>query len=544
MQGPKIDKVIFWVALVVILCFSVPLVLFPSEGKAVLSTALGWTTKTLGWGYLWFTIGAFGVLLYYALGKYGNVRFGGPDARPEFSLPSWVAMLFCAGIGASVMYWGTIEWAYYYSGPPFGMEPKSKEATEWAAMYGLFHWGFTAWAVYCIPTLPLAYLYWNRKRPVLRLSAACAGVIGDRAAKGIPGKVIDILFMFGLIGGVGTSIGLGTPMLSAGLAELFGLERTFLLDVLVIAIWGAIFGFSVYSGLEKGIRVLSDINLWLIIFVLAFTFLFGPTIFILDTFTNSIGLLIQNFVEMSFYIDPVTKGQNFIAAASEGKSYVDAGGTFPEWWTIFYWRGGSRTPRSWAVRCPHFEGAHDSGADRGGNRRWIARLLDFLRDSRQHEHVLSARRHARHERHGRGRTSAGSDHCDHRGGRGSGTALRRAAPHRVRGARLHIRSNHDGLLRLYPVFGSPPKSRRNRRNRARWHRFFWAIALAVVSLSLMFAGGKDSLKALQAASVVVALPLMVVLILMTVSFMKWLKEDHPAAGETRISVASNPSGSE
>ena len=321
MQGPKIDKVIFWVALIVIVCFSVPLILFPAEGKAVLNTALGWTTKTLGWAYLWFTIAAFGILLYYAFGKFGNVRFGGPDAKPEFSLPSWVAMLFCAGIGASVMYWGTIEWAYYYSGPPFGIEPKSKDAAEWAAMYGLFHWGFTAWAVYCIPTLPLAYLYWNRKRPVLRLSAACAGVIGDRAAQGLPGKIIDILFMFGLIGGVGTSIGLGTPMLSAGLAELFGLERSFGLDVIVIVIWGAIFGFSVYSGLEKGIKVLSDINLWLIVFILLFTFLFGPTIFILDTFTNSIGLLVQNFVEMSFYIDPITKGENFVAAAAEGKSY-------------------------------------------------------------------------------------------------------------------------------------------------------------------------------------------------------------------------------
>ena len=86
MQGPKIDKVIFWVALIVILCFSVPLIMFPAEGKAVLNKALGWTTKTLGWAYLWFTIAAFGILLYYALGKFGNVRFGGPDARPEFSL--------------------------------------------------------------------------------------------------------------------------------------------------------------------------------------------------------------------------------------------------------------------------------------------------------------------------------------------------------------------------------------------------------------------------------------------------------------------------
>ena len=238
------------------------------------------------------------------------MRFGGPDARPEFSLPELGGP--CSSAPASVRASCT---GAPSNGPTTTRVPPSESSRSPRKRPSgrpctvFFHWGFTAWAVYCIPTLPLAYLYWNRKRPVLRLSAACAGVIGDRAAKGIPGKVIDIpLSCSASSGGVGTSIGLGTPMLSAGLAELFGLERTFMLDVLVIAIWGAIFGFSVYSGLEKGIKVLSDINLWLIVFVLAFTFLFGPTIFILDTFTNSIGLLIQNFVEMSFYVDPITKG--------------------------------------------------------------------------------------------------------------------------------------------------------------------------------------------------------------------------------------------
>ena len=197
MDGPKIDKTIFWMALVVIVAFAVPLVVWPAEGKAMLGTALSWSTKTLGWLFLWFTIGAFAILIYFAMGKYGKVRFGGPDARPEFSLPSWIAMLFCAGIGANVMYWGTIEWAYYYTGPPFGIEPKSQTAVEWASMYGLFHWGFTAWAVYCIPTLPLAYMYWNRKKPVLRLSSACEGVIGEARAKGFTGKIIDVLFQIG-----------------------------------------------------------------------------------------------------------------------------------------------------------------------------------------------------------------------------------------------------------------------------------------------------------------------------------------------------------
>ena len=542
MQGPRIDKVIFWVALIAILCFSIPLIMFPAEGKAVLNKALAWTTKTLGWAYLWFTIAAFGILLYYALGKYGDVRFGGPEARPEFSLPSWVAMLFCAGIGASVMYWGTVEWAYYYSGPPFGIEPKSREATEWAATYGLFHWGFTAWAVYCIPTLPLAYLYWNRKRPILRLSAACAGVIGDRHAKGLTGKIIDVLFMFGLIGGVGTSIGLGTPMLSAGLAELFGIERSFGLDVVVIVIWGAIFGFSVYSGLEKGIKVLSDINLWLIVFILAFTFLFGPTIFILDTFTNSVGLLVQNFVEMSFYVDPISKADNFIAAAAQGKSYVDSGGTFPEWWTIFYW--------AWWIAYAPFMGLFVARISRGRTIRELiaAEIVGGSLGCWVFFAVL-------------GNTSMffqleGTLDM-------SAMVAQGQAPEAIIATIVAVGDRVLPLgipllvvfVVLAFIFGATTmdssaytlstvatEEQDDVAEPARWHRFFWAIALALVSLSLMFAGGKDSLKALQAASVVVALPLMVVLLLMTASFMKWLEEDHPAAGATRVASGTRSTG--
>ena len=120
------------------------------------------------------------------------------------------------------------------------------------------------------------------------------------------------------------SIGLSTPMLSAGLAELFGFERGFRLDVAVILIWSAIVGFSVYAGLAKGIRVLSDINLGLGAIVLAVVLLCGPTGFIIDTFTNSMGLLVQNFIRMSFYLDPVAKADGFIAALSEGASYVNA----------------------------------------------------------------------------------------------------------------------------------------------------------------------------------------------------------------------------
>ena len=520
MQGPKIDKIIFWTALIVITALVTPLILFEEASKAFLNVLFDFATKKLGWSFLWFTIGAFFILAWLALGRFANVRFGGPNARPQFSMASWVAMLFCAGIGASVMYWGTIEWAYYYSGPPFGIEPKTPKAAEWAAMYGLFHWGFTAWAVYCIPTLPLAYMLWNKKRAVLRLSAACEPVIGTKAAAGWPGKIIDVMFMFGLIGGIGTSMGLGTPMLSAGIAELFGVERSFTLDVIVVIIWAGIFGASVYSGLEKGIKVLSDINLWLILIILGFTFLFGPTVFMLSTFTNSMGLLVSNFVEMSFWTDPIAEGG------------------FPQGWTIFYW--------AWWIAYAPFMGLFVARISYGRTIRQliVAEVVGGSLGCWLFFAIL-------------GNTGMYfdlngivplSEILNSQDGAAAVVATVVGIGENASAFGLSLGFIAPILLIIFIIlafiFGattldssaftlaSVATEEQDDANTepARWHRLFWAIILAVVSLSLMYLGG---LKPLQTASIVVGLPLMVVLAIIVVSFFRWLEQDYPAPDAPR-----------
>ena len=294
---------------------------------------MGFITHGFGFLFLWFTFACLAVLLWFAFGKYGSVRFGGAEAEPEFRTLSWIAMLFCAGIGTSLLYWATIEWVYYYQAPPFGIEAETAEAAHWAAMYGLFHWGPLAWALYCVPALPIAYAFHNRKIPFLRISQACRGVIGDRA-DGPLGKLIDVLFIFGLVGGTGTSLGLGTPILSESISTLTGIERTFALDAFVIVIWTAIFGTTVYLGMEKGIKRLADANVYLGFFLSPSFWFSGPTVFILDTFTNSLGLLATNFLKMSFYTDPV--GQS--GFPRPGRSSTG--------------RGGSPTPRLWGSSWP------------------------------------------------------------------------------------------------------------------------------------------------------------------------------------------------
>jgi BCCT family betaine/carnitine transporter len=234
-------------------------------------------------------------------------------------------MLFCAGIGASILYWGTIEWAYYYQAPPFHVEARSPEAARWAAAYGIFHWGPLAWAIYLIPALPIAYFFYVRHRNVLKVSEALLPVLGERHAHGKTGKLIDVLFVFGMLGGGATTLGLAAPLINEGAHELFGAPRNIFTQVAVLVLCTAIFGASAYAGLKKGIQTLSNINLWLALSLLAFVFTVGPTVFMANTGIDSLGRVLSNLIHMATWIEPFGGFETFEDS------------NFPQDWTIFYW---------------------------------------------------------------------------------------------------------------------------------------------------------------------------------------------------------------
>ncbi|QHA92469.1 BCCT family transporter [Bacillus sp. N1-1] len=324
MDKRLIDWPTFLGALSLLLLVTVPLVLFPEKGKEIVNKANEFVTTQFGVLYLLVGLGIFFFLIYVAFSDNGRVRLGEEDERPEFNNFSWAGMLFCAGIGSSILYWGTIEWAYYYQGPPFGLEPGTEEAILWASTYGIFHWGPIAWAIYTLPALPMAYFYYVRKKPVLKISEATRPLIG-KLVDGPIGTIIDVLFMFGLLGGAGTTLALGTPMIAEGIDALTGIGVTMVLKTLILVLVTAIFAISAYSGLKKGIKILSDINLVLSIFLLLFVLIFGPTRFLVETATNSVGLLLDNFFHMSTWTEP------FNALGPYDKT------GFPESWTVFYW---------------------------------------------------------------------------------------------------------------------------------------------------------------------------------------------------------------
>lgn len=218
-----IDKPTFFGALGLLFSVIIPLLIWPAEGAEWIAIAKTFMTDKLGFLYLALGIAAFFFMVYIIFSDIGQIKLGDADEKPEFSTASWAAMLFCGGIGASILYWGTIEWAYYYQSPPFQLEAGSEEAVRWAATYGIFHWGPIAWSIYLIPALPIAYFFYVRKQPVLKVSAALMPVIGEARSHGGWGKIIDVLFIFGLLGGAATTLGLAAPLINEGISYLFGI---------------------------------------------------------------------------------------------------------------------------------------------------------------------------------------------------------------------------------------------------------------------------------------------------------------------------------
>jgi len=319
MEQSRIDWPSFVLCAAILLFTSIPLMAFPEASSAYLENVYSYIANEFGVLYLLASVGSIGFLAWLAFSKYGEIQLGDrEDGRPEFSTISWVGMLFCAGVGAGLLYWCSIEWGYYYESPPFGVAPRSAQAAEWASTYGLFHWGFTAWAFYCLPAVAIAYPYYSKKLDILRFSVSCHWFLKGKE-HGVIARTIDFLFMVAMLGGAASGLGFSTPMIAAAIAWLFGIEATNTLEIAVVVLCISLFAVSVWLGLKKGIKRLSDINVMLAFCLLAFILLVGPTAFIVKTGLNGLGMMAQNFIRMNFWTDP----------------FSDSG--FVENWTVFYW---------------------------------------------------------------------------------------------------------------------------------------------------------------------------------------------------------------
>lgn len=315
MKG-KVDIITIVIPFSFIAVFCIFLISAPAETKVLINTLYYYVTDKFGILYLWITLISFILCLYLAVSKYGAIKLG--EGKKEYSEFSWAAMIFCASMAAGFLYWTNIEWIYYYQDPPFGMEPFSVQAMEYAGAYPLFHWGPSAWCLYLIPAIAFAYSFYNRKNESLDIASPCLELFKSKQHHALK-RLFNIIFVVGMIGGAGTTLGVGTPVTTAALNALFGINDSGLVRFITLSVITVIFTLSTYVGIKKGMKVLSNFNVGLLFFILILVFIFSDQEFIVRMASTSIGILVTDFFKMSTWMDPV----------------VQSG--FTETWTVFYW---------------------------------------------------------------------------------------------------------------------------------------------------------------------------------------------------------------
>jgi BCCT family betaine/carnitine transporter len=317
--GLDIHNPVFFLSAGLVLIFAAASLIFPEASSVALGSARTWTLETFDW---LFAITPPLVLIFclgLAISPLGRIRLGGQDAKPEFSIPSWIAMLFAAGVGIGFMFYGAAEPLAYYSdwfGTPFDVEPGSEEARRLAFSATLFHWGIAPWGVYAVVGLALGFFAYNKGLP-LTIRSAFYPILGDRVW-GVWGHVIDTFAVISTVFGLATTIGIGAAQASSGIGYLTGVSVSLGLQIGLIAGITALAVISVLRGMDGGVKLLSDINMTIAVILMLFVFIVGPTLAIVT------GL-----------------GENFIAYIVDTPALTNWFGREDQsWfhdWTIFYW---------------------------------------------------------------------------------------------------------------------------------------------------------------------------------------------------------------
>ncbi|WP_293778891.1 BCCT family transporter [uncultured Oxalicibacterium sp.] len=293
-------------------------------------------TKNFGWLYLWVVLGLVIFSVFLAVSRYGDLKLGKEDEEPAFSLPSWFAMLFAAGMGIGLVFWGVSEPLSHYMKPPPGIVAQTPEAANAAMRYSFFHWGVHPWAVYSVVALTIAFFLYRRDS--VSLVSESTNSLPWKIVQKL-GGVFNGLAVIATAFGVAASLGMGALQINGGLSVVFGVPVTAYVQVIIIVITTALFITSAVSGVERGVKWLSSANMIFAALLALCVFLLGPTVAIIDTLTSTLGSYLSEFVRMSLRMTP----------------FRDS-----EWvgeWTVFYW--------AWWISWSPFVGLFIARVSRG-----------------------------------------------------------------------------------------------------------------------------------------------------------------------------------
>jgi choline/carnitine/betaine transport len=311
----------------------------PESLGTVMSSTLGWVIRNFGWGFVLMAFGALALSIFLVAHPWGSIRLGPDDSRPEFGTFSWVSMMFAAGLGAGLLFYGIAEPVSHWTAPPHGLaEPRTEEAALVALRYTYFHWGFNGWAMYAVMGGAMAYFSFRKGLPTL-VSATFTPILGPNASEKPLGRVVDALAIVATLFGTATALGLNGLQLNSGLAYLFDTPKSNGVAVAIIAVVTALFLVSATSGVEKGINFLANLGAFATIgLFLFFLVVGGSTVLVISNGIESIGSYIIQVIPMSLQ-------------TGVGDEQWMAG------WTIFYW--------AWWVSWAPFVGMFVARISRG-----------------------------------------------------------------------------------------------------------------------------------------------------------------------------------
>lgn len=489
------NRTVLYVSAVIVLFFVLFGMFLPNEMGKVVNAVFAFLTNDFGWLYLLsvagFIVFAFGI----AFSRYGKIKLGQDDDKPEFSNFQWFSMLFGGGMGIGLVFWSVAEPMMHYASPPFGTGG-TVEAMHTAMRIVFFHWGIHAWVIFAIGGLALAYFQFRKGMPFL-ISSAFYPLLGERIYGPI-GKAIDILSVFATVFGVATSLGLGSSQIATGIQYIWGIKATPGMISIIIAVMTVLFTLTTMSGLHKAMQAAANIKVWLSIAFMVFIFLFGGMVFILNTFTNSIGGYLQNFIGQSLWMGNI--------------SWLNG-------WTIFYW--------AWWIAWAPFVGQFVARVSKGRTIREFILAVTLLPVGFSLIWLSiygGAAFNLDSVANGAIQAAVKADYTT------ALFALLQQMP-------LYVLTAPLAIVLIIASFVAAADSAtyvlamltsNGDMNPSKKLRSFWGIVQGAITIILILVGGKAALTALQTASIAAAFPFMLIMIAMCFSIYKALREDSAA----------------
>ncbi|WP_411800748.1 choline transporter [Acinetobacter schindleri] len=505
----SLNKVVFYFSATLILLFSIITILFNEQANQVITNILNWVSATFSWYYLLAATLYLVFILFIACSRYGEIKLGPKHSKPEFSLLSWSAMLFSAGIGIDLMFFSVAEPLSHYMHPPVG-EGETFEAARQSMVWTLFHYGLTGWSMYALIGVALGYFSYRYNLP-LTIRSALYPIFGKKI-NGPIGHTVDTAAVLGTIFGIATTCGIGVVQLNYGLHVLFGLPENLWVQTALILVAVIITIFSVAAGVNKGIRILSEINIYVSIGLLLFILFVGNTEFLLGALIQNFGDYISQFPQLSLTSFPF----------EQPKEWMNS-------WTLFFW--------AWWIAWSPFVGLFLARISRGRTIRefvtgtlvipllFTLTWLSIFGNSALYSVIFN------------GNTQLAATVLDNPA-HGFYDLLAQypgfmftAGVATITGLLFYVTSADSGAL----VLGNfTTKFSNIEHDSPRWLSIFWAIAIGLLTLAMLMANG---VTALQNTTIIMGLPFSFVIFFVMAGLYKSLRLEDFRQASTSLNAA-------